>query len=249
MCNINVVYKKDGKNSTKVIELMNAMSLVSYLSNNDGEGYISIGNDFKVAKSSDKIIYRTPCSFLATHQRIATSGKNNDNIHPFDVGNIILMHNGIISGYGNEKVSDTKQYAIELSKEYDKTGDLVLSIKNIEITGSFSILVYDKIYHRFLYYKNGSTSMTVLDDEDYLVMSTNPDNVSYAKDYLQLKNKGFTPISYTIYDVLNDFNPVDTMKVPAEPKFTYNAKGGYWFWDEKRAVLDTFDPFEKYHWR
>lgn len=47
------------------------------------------------------------------HSRIGTSGtKTTDNCHPFPIDNhdLWLFHNGIIHGYGDDKVNDTRQF-------------------------------------------------------------------------------------------------------------------------------------------
>ena len=55
-------------------------------------------------------------SYLAIHARIATHGEVCDaNCHPFEFANgHMLMHNGILSGYGSTTLSDTEEYAREL---------------------------------------------------------------------------------------------------------------------------------------
>jgi len=54
-----------------------------------------------------------PTAEIALHFRIATHGRINlDNCHPFNVGpNHAIVHNGIISGHGNDEYSDTHQFA------------------------------------------------------------------------------------------------------------------------------------------
>lgn len=244
MCNINVVLKKKKDNDRRTSDVMNAMSYNSFLNNNDGEGYLLFdgGELAEVSKSAKKIIYNGPCSGLATHQRIATSGHNNDNIHPFEVGNIILMHNGIISGFGDHKESDTKVYTKKLSKLYDETGDLVKSIKSLEISGSYSILIYDKINKRLIYFKNGNTHMHVIHNDEWIIMSTDKNNVKYAAMYLNIKTNLFTPKEFVIYELNNGLRKIGHIKKP-EKTYTEDLSKYYsGFWDAAgRYATDETD--------
>ena len=60
---------------------------------------------------------------IMLHFRIATHGKGKDMLHPHDVtpGRVSLVHNGIISGLGDNKISDTREYAEMLGKFYPDT--------------------------------------------------------------------------------------------------------------------------------
>ena len=50
---------------------------------------------------------------IMLHFRIATHGMGHDMLHPHDVtpGRISLVHNGVISGLGDTKISDSRKYA------------------------------------------------------------------------------------------------------------------------------------------
>ena len=67
--------------------------------------------DFEAFYKEYKLVETT--SPMLIHFRIATHGKVElDNCHPFKLNNrMVLIHNGIISGYGDkEKKSDTRDY-------------------------------------------------------------------------------------------------------------------------------------------
>ena len=57
---------------------------------------------------------------ILIHFRIATHGMGHDMLHPHDVttGRVSLIHNGVISGLGNNDISDTREFANMLSKFY-----------------------------------------------------------------------------------------------------------------------------------
>lgn len=64
---------------------------------------------------------------ILIHFRIATHGKGKDMLHPHSVteGRISLIHNGVISGLGDHKVSDTREFANMLSKFYPDNIDFL----------------------------------------------------------------------------------------------------------------------------
>lgn len=52
----------------------------------------------------------TECPILV-HYRYATHGAiNSDNAHPYRMHHSAIAHNGIIAGYGNSKISDSRQF-------------------------------------------------------------------------------------------------------------------------------------------
>lgn len=95
-----------------------------YAQNPDGSGFMYCqDNQVKIQKgfSSFKLFYvalrktEKTCSDsnFVIHFRLSTSGKRNEqNTHPFFVrrNKIGFVHNGILSGKGSKKHSDTKQY-------------------------------------------------------------------------------------------------------------------------------------------
>ena len=64
---------------------------------------------------------------MLIHFRIATHGKGIDMLHPHSVteGRVSLIHNGVISGLGNDIVSDTREFAEILSKFYPDNVDFI----------------------------------------------------------------------------------------------------------------------------
>lgn len=59
---------------------------------------------------------------LAIHFRIATHGPIVDgNCHPFDMGDWVVMHNGMVDGFGGKERSDTAHFAEYLHEEYGKS--------------------------------------------------------------------------------------------------------------------------------
>jgi gamma-glutamylcyclotransferase (GGCT)/AIG2-like uncharacterized protein YtfP len=86
--------------------------------NPHGLGVVFLDNyEMKKFKSSEYKVLKTKRPFIA-HFRFKTKGVvSKANTHPFVCGNNtdeLLMHNGTISGYGSDKMTDSEQLAIEL---------------------------------------------------------------------------------------------------------------------------------------
>ncbi len=86
--------------------------------NPHGLGVVFLDNyEMKKFKSNEYKVLKTKRPFIA-HFRFKTKGVvSKANTHPFVCGNNtdeLLMHNGTISGYGSDKMTDSEQLAIEL---------------------------------------------------------------------------------------------------------------------------------------
>lgn len=210
MCNINIAVRLDGQNTRILARWMDIASWNSWINNNDGEGYIrQIKNKtIENGRSNNKIDFSKykPCKFLASHQRLTTSGQGENNIHPHDSKNFMLMHNGVFSGLGDDKRSDTYYYLQKLEDYYNQSNDVAQAIKDVNaiITGSYSILIYHKEKQEFYYYKNSSTSMFSLKTKDYLFMSTSQNNVFFAKELLNSKQNINKVGNNKIYKITNN---------------------------------------------
>jgi len=228
MCNINLIYRKDKTASYKIPELMNIISFYSFVDNNDGEGCVYfLNDDLLIKKSVNKLRYSKPTWFLVSHQRLATSGYNAKNIHPIETKDLLILHNGVIYDFGDEEKSDTYYLAEMLQKHYKKYKDVSKAVRRItkEIYGSYSVVVIEKKTKKVFYFKNDRTNMFILNSKNYIIMSTERANVSFAKYWLKCVGKIKRVESNYVYDVLNGFKKIRVF----EPK-TYScgySKGWY----------------------
>jgi asparagine synthetase B (glutamine-hydrolysing) len=214
MCNINLVYNLNKERlSDDEISLLNVITYLSFQRNNHGEGFFTLDADLNVGlgKSPDKIIFRRDnikdAYFVATHQRLATSGCNNIMIHPHEVGRFVLLHNGVFWGLSDKEKSDTRIYTETLNQNFNTLQDLKKAINktNSEVQGSFSIVLYDRVTGKVYYFKNSSTSAYLLRTKNLIIISTDENNLTYAKRFFNLKAK-ITPIkNLRLFDVLDEF--------------------------------------------
>lgn len=224
MCNINIVINLRKADTRAASNYMNMASWNSWKTNNEGEGSIGLSaRGLETARRLGKIKYVDSFWFLATHQRQATSGKNDreGNIHPHETEHLLLMHNGVFYGLGSPTRSDTKEFLDSLESEYvSNNKDIVAAIKAVtkKHRGTFSILVYEKSTGKILYFKENFTVMYALRNNNWLVMSTKWDNMEYAKFFFDLPSGIMEVKSHRIIDLM-DYRVVGKFKEPCFRKY------------------------------
>jgi hypothetical protein len=246
MCNISVILARDGEQlSDRAVNCAEVMGYMSSEHNKDGSGAIfQLRNgEIFIGHSEDKVRIKRgwDYSVIATHQRISTSGHGVENLHPYKRDGFLLMHNGIFSGLGDKNKSDSSVYCDKLQVELHKSKDLVVAIKEVhkEVTGSYSVLVYDRVNRRFLYYKNSSTSMTMIEHPKYRIMSTDRDNTKFATWFLQLDPNQCQDMKIepnTIYDL----GTLQELGKIVSPVVVESAFGGGYYKYDWDSELGTF---------
>ncbi|MCD6381379.1 MAG: hypothetical protein J7L43_00160 [Candidatus Aenigmarchaeota archaeon] len=219
MCNINIVIKKDRIPTAKTLDILNTTSAVSWMTNSDSEGFINYHSkeNYTLLRSLKKLSFSGKGWFCASHERIATSGgaKPESNIHPFETKYFLLFHNGVFWEFGDINESDTKQFLDYLTDEYEKHDkNLLKTLKTIlpKVSGSFSILLYEKLNDRWVYFKESGTYFYQLKTKEYRVFSTSEEALQLANIiYFEEKGKIKEVQPYTIYE-LPTFKPLTTFK-------------------------------------
>ena len=225
---------------------MNALSYMSWIGNNDGEGYLGLNkNGLQIHKSVKKLKYEGVYYFLVSHQRFSTGGGNTDlNTHPHIFKDFILLHNGVFSGLGSDnKKSDTRLYAEELEKIYKKSKDMLKSIKTISkmVGGYYSCVVYEISTGKIYYYKENSSTIKKIENDDWLILSTAEENLDYAKYYLNIDEKIEDVVPFKIYDVFNDFSVVDKFQEREIPVFGTSFLKSY---KKPKIELELSDDYQ-----
>lgn len=213
MCNINVVIRRDGQSDPRITQLINMMSAVSFEANNDGNGFFDL-NTRNIYKKPSKCFFDKETWGVISHERFTTSGLGRENVQPLRRGDITLIHNGVLSGRGTDKLSDTHEFLIDIKNEMGKDKTLIEAIKK-EMEheyGSYSIFMEDKREERLLYFKNPTTGFYYICSKDWIIGSTIKYNVEMAKAFLNLQIKTRTPEPYIIFDVLKGMSYID--KIP-----------------------------------
>lgn len=214
MCNLNILLKKDtNQKLIKPEHVERFLYLVadSYASNRDSEGmFIVEPNTWLMRKAEYKVAWHKDfdrmlrANALINHTRISTSGKTFDNCQPFidEKQDWVFMHNGVLtlSLPDTKGASDSKIYYDKLLEYLDEMApeDAITKMHKEHVTsGSFSLYLYNVRTHESYYWKNSSTSMYMVENDDIAVLSTNN-----ARDDFFTERAGFekeTPSSLDIH--------------------------------------------------
>lgn len=207
----------------------------SWDNNNQGGGLLYVQNNaltsFKTFDHSEFIQkyyevrdnINTP---IVLHFRIATSGKskeNTDNLHPFFVNkNLAFVHNGVISGLGNKKHSDTNEFNTKILKK--------LPVNFLQNSGTVE-LIKDRIGYSKLIFLDNKNRYTIINEQ------------------LGHYDKFGNWFSNDSYQSWNDFEYFGNKKVKKQYKA---AKNDYFDFDydykiENKSILsqDEFTHLEK----
>ena len=196
MCNLNIIIQKTGKSGKDKREYANALLCAtahSFAGNNDADGlYLSSSQEVvKIHKGkinlmeyADKI---DASEFIITHQRISTSGHNEEMDQPFANERWICAHNGIIhyAGADARGKSDTCIFFEKFNAYFEEDKTVKTAIERAlkdSSGGSYSIFLFDKWNSEGYYFKSASTKISVyeLDNKDIFI-TTDEDNAVFFK--------------------------------------------------------------------
>ena len=256
MCEIHFVKRFDGKLQFKEIGEFDKILSEGSLSNPDGWGIFSkstFAKGIELYQSNQKILLPLmQDEWVIGHNRFATSenvfsyldyfkDKEIMNAHPFELNNLILVHNGIIHNdiYLREKYKirskiSTDSYTIlwminhfmNSSKSKDRSSRLVQGIKLAleEIKGTFSIFLYDKISNDLYYFKDDFTQFTFKIVRNTLYGTTKESIANSI--YLSKFKEKIIPIPYKIYKIQNIISsPLKIVgTINHKVQFTYPSK-------------------------
>ena len=239
-----------GKKEKTLEVLINGLSSLEY------RGYDSAGiaykkdNDIEIIKSvgrisnlKEKINFNEQTTLGIGHTRWAThGGVNEENSHPHNVGNITLVHNGIIENYAELKdelirqgyqfksQTDTEVACALIDSIYKEEKDILKSInkaiKKIEGSYAFGILVNndDNLYIA----KNNSPLIIGLGDDEKYIASDVPAILEYTNKYYTLNEKEYAVINEKEVTVYNEEGNIVTKEERIfDGDATASQKNGY----------------------
>lgn len=217
------------------LAFMQSVTAHSYTSNKDADG---------VMFSSGSIIRQNPkinfanyqdelknSRFIMSHQRFATSGLEED-IHPFNFGELVMAHNGVMAVYEGGQRSDSynffkllnDHFEQKLEEGLDRQDAITWAIKKEldgKAAGSYSISIFDTVDKCMYYFKNSQRVIKVYRSEHYLFMTTNASNHLFlgflGEDFEEIDLK-----AHTIYKVTAEGVPLDFVEVSPIAVYVYS---------------------------
>lgn len=238
MCNINtIIHRKGVSPKLRELALLEQSAGHSFIYNSDGEGVYFSGTGKLIKKSSKINLIQYRKDFLKsrtviTHQRLTTSGHSPKYHHPFESVDFVMVHNGVVSEYATRKASDThglfKTLVQRFSnrKKEERTDAIVGAIKDVfdNLSGSWSIVLYDKKTRLSYYFKNSGTSINFSVTPNYLFISTEAvDNLLPKCSEVHIQNDKIYRIEENL-DVM-EIGSVETKKYEYDYSSTYRGHG------------------------
>lgn len=153
------------------------------------------------------------------HTRWATHGAPVErNAHPHQVGEISIVHNGIIENYleikedlikrGAEIKSDTDSELVAhlIWEDIQKTQNLLQSVKNVlsKLVGAFSILVmWEKSPNELIAFKDGPPLIVGVGEKEFFVVSDVQAAIKHTKKFVYLNDREIVHIKDNNIQFLN----------------------------------------------
>lgn len=153
------------------------------------------------------------------HTRWATHGKpTKENAHPHKVGNITLVHNGIIDnfmelkstlmseGYTFKSDTDTEVAAAYIDSLYKENNDMIksLSICVNKFLGSYAFGIINELETDVLYALRKDSPLIIgVGENDNFIASDVPSILKYTNKYIDIENDEIVKITkdeVTVYD-------------------------------------------------
>lgn len=260
MCNLNIFLRTDKFSHKKLTSFIMSTTSNSYASNSDGEGiYFSSGLLVKDFDKIDIVKYRdcvNESKVIISHQRLATHGFSKENVQPFVNDEFVLAHNGVMADFQKDKAfSDTHGFFLDFNDEFKKADGenrqekIVCAIKKLldNKSGSWSIVLYDKVENQNYYFKNESTNIECYKTKDFAYITTKEANKVFFP-MIGIKKGKFGQVKLSAYNIYK-FVIKDKIKVYKvgeieEKKYTYCSSETYNYdsvWSGKRS----YDNYNK----
>lgn len=153
------------------------------------------------------------------HTRWATHGKpTKENAHPHKVGNITLVHNGIIDnfmelksvlmseGYTFKSDTDTEEAAAYIDSLYKENNDMIksLSICVNKFLGSYAFGIINELETDVLYALRKDSPLIIgVGENENFIASDVPSILKYTNKYIDIENDEIVKITkdeVTVYD-------------------------------------------------
>lgn len=188
---------------------------IAYLANEN----IVIEREVGRINNLEKILKKDNSNIGIGHTRWATHGKpTKENAHPHKVGNITLVHNGIIDnfmelksalmseGYTFKSDTDTEVAAAYIDSLYKENNDMIksLSICVNKFIGSYAFGIINELETDVLYALRKDSPLIIgVGENENFIASDVPSILKYTNKYIDIENDEIVKITkdeVTVYD-------------------------------------------------
>lgn len=219
----------------------------------------------KIVNLEDKIIDLGVSSIGIGHTRWAThGGATEENSHPHQVGDITLVHNGIIenyellkkellsSGYTFKSSTDTEVACALIDKLYKETGDKLETLKKVNslVTGSFAfaIMFLDDLDNIYAMRKDSPLIIGIGENENFLASDV-PAILEFTNKYMLLEKDEYAIVSSDKISIFTENGIVEKENLVYDGDIETQMKLGYEHFmlkeinDEPKVFRDMLSQF------
>ncbi len=177
------------------------------------------------------------------HTRWATHGvPNKINAHPHNVGNITLVHNGIIEnylelkeelikhGYNFKSDTDTEVACAYIDYLYKNNNDMLKTLHEIQkiFIGSYALcILISNDFNNIYITKKGSPLILGTNNAEKIIASDISAIISYTKDYIILEDNDIGIINRDNYKIYNNNKLVNKEILTFDKNIDSISKDGY----------------------
>ena len=177
------------------------------------------------------------------HTRWATHGvPNKINAHPHNVGNITLVHNGIIENYLELKEelikhdynfksdTDTEVACAYIDYLYKNNNDMLKTLHEIQniFIGSYALcILISNDFNNIYITKKGSPLILGINNDEKIIASDISAIISYTKDYIILEDNDIGIINRDNYKIYNNNKLINKEILTFDKNIDSISKDGY----------------------
>ena len=241
-----------GKKNNTVDVMLDGLKSLEYRGYDSAGIAFVLNNKLKIVKAKGKVknleesLIDIKCESLIGigHTRWATHGIPNDvNSHPHKVGNVTIVHNGIIENYEElRKELVTKGYKFKSETDTEVAAALIDYISKGEsdkikvlialskkLVGAYALgIIFDNDLNSLYAIRKDSPLLIGIGDKEHFIASDVPAFLKYTNKYVLLEKNQYAKIEedkITIYD--NKYNELEYKIEESTCKFEDSLKNGY----------------------
>lgn len=262
-----------GKKKKAISVLLDGLKNLEYRGY-DSAGIAYIDDKIKIIKEKGKIKelekkvnIEVKSNLGIGHTRWATHGPANQlNSHPHRIGNITIVHNGIIENYNELKEqlinkyefnteTDTEVAAAIIDYNYHKYNDMLMSLQKSMQTlkGSYAIAILCDDDENLYVMKNKSPLIIGIGTEENYVSSDIHAILKYTNKYVILNDLEIAKITSEDINIFDkDLQPIDKKVITFNKEYEMIDKNGFGhfmkkeIYEQPRVIKDTINEYIRF---
>ncbi len=263
-----------GRNKKAIPVLIDGLKNLEYRGY-DSAGVAYLNNEIEIVKEKGKIKelekkidMNINSSLGIGHTRWATHGEANEvNSHPHRVGNITIVHNGIIENYSELKneLSNIYKFSTETDTEvacavidynYQKYNDILLAIKHsiTMLKGSYAIGILCDNNDNLYVMKNKSPLIIGIGENENYIASDIHAILKYTNKYIILNDLEIAKVTSDSINVFDsNLEEIEKKSMIYKKSYEIIDKNGFdhfmkkEIYEQPRVVKDTIDEYIKFN--